>query len=211
MGNPNPDSQANGAMMRISPLGIFGGNHPLDKVATWARQDAGLTHPHPVCVEANALFTMAIAHAIKTGPEPRALYNSVVGWAKDIGVHCSLHEVIRAAVERPPADYLHQQGWVLIAFHNALWQLLHAPNFEEGIVDTVMRGGDTDTNAAICGALLGAVYGLEAVPPRWVDRILNCRPFAGHPGVRHPRPECFWPVDAMDLGERLAAPGHTGS
>ena len=27
-----------------------------------------------------------------------------------------------------------------------------------------MRGGDTDTNAAICGALLGAVYGRETIP-----------------------------------------------
>ena len=31
-------------------------------------------------------------------------------------------------------------------------------------VDTVMRGGDTDINAAICGALLGAVYGFDAIP-----------------------------------------------
>lgn len=44
---------------------------------------------------------------------------------------------------------------MLTAFHNALWQLLHATNLEEAVVDnTVMRGGDTDTNAAICGALL---------------------------------------------------------
>jgi ADP-ribosylglycohydrolase len=39
-GNPNPDSQANGAMMRISPLGIFGANHDFEHVAEWARQDA---------------------------------------------------------------------------------------------------------------------------------------------------------------------------
>ena len=63
-GCPNPDSQANGAMMRISPLGIFGANHPLEIVGEWARQDAALTHPNPVCLQANALFTMAIAHAI---------------------------------------------------------------------------------------------------------------------------------------------------
>jgi hypothetical protein len=30
-------------------------------------------------------------------------------------------------------------------------------------VETVMRGGDTDTNAAICGALLGAVHGRDAI------------------------------------------------
>jgi ADP-ribosylglycohydrolase len=29
-----------------------------------------------------------------------------------------------------------------------------------------MRGGDTDTNGAIAGALLGTVYGHEAVPSR---------------------------------------------
>ncbi|VDB00140.1 ADP-ribosylation/Crystallin J1, partial [Olavius algarvensis spirochete endosymbiont] len=34
--NPNPDSQANGAMMRISPLGIFGAGFELNQVAEWA-------------------------------------------------------------------------------------------------------------------------------------------------------------------------------
>ena len=88
-----------------------------------------------------------------------------------------------------------------------LWQLLHAEDVEEGIVDTVMRGGDTDTNAAICGALLGAVYGREAVPARWIDTIRSCRPRAGDPRVRRPRPECFWPVDALELAEQLIGYG----
>ncbi len=108
---------------------------------------------------------------------------------------------------RPPSDYIHQQGWVLIAFQNALWQLLHAPSLKEGVVNTVMRGGDTDTNAAIAGALLGAVYGRDAVPAQWRDTLLNCRPEAGRRHVRHPRPECFWPVDALDLAMSLFAGG----
>ena len=33
-----------------------------------------------------------------------------------------------------------------------------------------MKGEDTDTNAAICGTLLGAVYGIDAVPERWVKK-----------------------------------------
>jgi ADP-ribosylglycohydrolase len=40
-GKPNPESQANGAMMRISPLGIFGARYELEQVAEWAQQDAG--------------------------------------------------------------------------------------------------------------------------------------------------------------------------
>ncbi len=202
-GRPNPDSQANGAMMRISPLGIFGANHDAELVAEWARQDAAITHPHPVCQQANALFTMAIAHAVRRGCDGRDLYEQIVTWAENMNVDGSLLEAVRGAAESPPADYVRQQGWVLTAFRNALWQLLHATNLEEAVVDSVMRGGDTDTNAAICGAILGAVHGRDAVPGQWVESLLNCRPAAGQPNVRHPRPECFWPVDALELAERL--------
>jgi len=202
-GRPNPDSQANGAMMRISPLGIFGANHDLQQVAEWAKQDASLTHPHPVCRQANALFAMAIAHAIRTGIGAHDLHEQIVLWADEMNADDSLMEAITGAAEAPPTDYVHQQGWVLIAFRNALWQFLHASNLEEAVVDTVMRGGDTDTNAAICGALLGAVCGRDAIPEQWTECLLNCRPVAGQAHVRHPRPECFWPVDALILAEQL--------
>lgn len=201
------DSQANGAMMRVSPLGIFGANYSLEQVAEWARQDAALTHPNPVCQQANALFVMAIAHAIKAGCDAQSLYRDIVGWAKDLSIDPTLMDAIIGAADAPPPTYTYQQGWLLIAFRNALWQLIHAPNLEEGVVDTVMRGGDTDTNAAICGALLGAVYGLEAVPAQWVDKVLNCRPQEGLPGVHQPRPECFWPADALELATQLISTG----
>ena len=206
-GRPNPDSQANGAMMRISPLGIFGANRDLDQVAEWARQDCRLTHPHTVCQQANALFVMAIASAVANQPKPPDLYRRIVEWAKEMKAEESLMNTIRKAEDKPPADYCQSQGWVLIAFQNALWQLIHASGLEEAVVDTVMQGGDTDTNAAICGALMGAVHGREAVPEQWVDALINCRPTAGQPNVRHPRPECFWPTDALDLAERLVSAG----
>lgn len=202
-GWPNPESQANGALMRISPLGIFGARHDLPQVAEWARRDAALTHPHPVCLQANALFAMAVSQGIRTGCDPNDLYRLVAGWAKELGVEDSLIDTVHRAAESPPSDYLSLQGWVLKAFQNALWQLTHASNLEEAVVDTVMRGGDTDTNAAICGALLGAVYGRDAIPDQWAGRLLNCRPEAGRPNVHRPRPECFWPVDALELAERL--------
>ncbi|MGM0739463.1 MAG: ADP-ribosylglycohydrolase family protein [Bacteroidota bacterium] len=205
-GRPNSGSQANGAMMRISPLGIFGANHDLAHVAEWARQDAAITHLHPVCQQTNALFTMAIAQAVRQGCDARNLYERIVTWAEDMEVDGILLEAVRRAAETPPADYVHQQGWVLTAFRNALWQLLHAPNLEEAVVDTVMRGGDTDTNAAICGALLGAVCGRNTVPGQWVESLLKCRPAIGQPNVCHPRPECFWPVDALELAGRLISP-----
>ena len=209
-GRPILDSQANGALMRISPLGIFGVNHDLEQVAEWARQDAAITHMHRVCQEASALCATAIAHAIRTGCDAGEVYDCMVERAVRMDVNGSVLDAVRGAAESPPDGYCaSRMGWVLIALRNALWQLLHTSGVEEGVVDTIMRGGDTDTNAAICGALAGAVYayGPDAqggVPGRWAETILDCRPEAGKDGVRNPRPECLWPVDAMALAERLA-------
>jgi hypothetical protein len=100
-------------------------------------------------------------------------------------------------------------GFVLIALQNAFYQLLHAPSLEEGLSDTVLAGGDTDTNAAIAGALLGAAHGRDAVPWRWQRAILSCRPLLAHAVTagRHPRPMEFWPVDALELAEALLLAG----
>lgn len=202
-GRPKEESQSNGALMRISPLGILGSKYDPEQVAEWAKQDAALTHPHPVCQQVNALYTMAIAFAVKTGCGAEDLYKQMLIWAREINAEASVLDAVAGAAYTPPEDYTKQPGYVLTAFRNALWQLLRAPNFEDAVVDTVMRGGDTDTNAAICGALLGAVYGRDAVPSRWVECILQCRPAAGRPDVRHPRPERFWPVDALELAAQL--------
>ena len=206
LGNPRRESQANGALMRIGPLGVFGSRRALDTVARWAREDARLTHPNRVCLDANALFAMALAHAIDRGPAPRDLYERIATWANAEEIRPEVRACVAEAAAGPPEDCMTHMGWVLIALRNALWQLRRAASIEEGVVDSVMRGGDTDTNAAICGALLGAVYGLEAVPGRWTAAILRCRPEAGRPGVRRPRPKAYWPVEALDLAAHLAHP-----
>ena len=81
-GRLNPTSQANGAMMRISPLGIFGARHALSEVAEWARQDAALTHPNPVCRQANALFAMAIADAVRSARSAAEVHQGIAEWAR---------------------------------------------------------------------------------------------------------------------------------
>ena len=206
-GVPNPQSQANGALMRVSPLGIFGAGRTRADVMKWARKDALLTHENPVCVQANALYAALVAHAVREGGTGAGLYEALLGWMKRMKIEPALREAVDRAAHQPPADYMSQMGWVLVALQNALWQMLNAPSFEEGVVDTVMRGGDTDTNAAIAGALLGAMYGEQAVPVQWREAVLHCRPEAGRPGVQCPRPAIYWPVDALELADALLEAG----
>ncbi len=198
-----PESQANGALMRVSPLGIFGQGRDPAEVATWARQDALLTHPHPVCQDASAVFAVAVAHAVAHGGTPAEVADAALDFARDAGVHPDVVEALTRARRGRP-DYATHQGLVTVALQNAFFQLRHATP-EEGLVDTVRRGGDTDTNGAVAGALLGAVHGVQALPIRWRSAVLTCVPVEGAPGVARPRPSSCWPVDALVLAERLVA------
>src|SRR5665648_457043 len=136
-------SQANGALMRVSPLGIFGWQQPPEELAEWARRDARLTHPHQITQDINALFVVALAHAIATGPSPQELYEFTREWAAANGVPEHAQAWLTTASQLPPKDYVYQQGWVRKALQNAFYQLLHASSLEEGVVQTVMAGGHT--------------------------------------------------------------------
>jgi ADP-ribosylglycohydrolase len=202
-GVPMPDSQANGAMMRVSPLGIFAANYQEEDQIRWARQDAKLTHPNILTQEANALYVTAISLAIKNDIAPKALYDTILEKGNTWKMSTPLLERIELSKTENVHNFTQNSGWVLIAFQNALYQLLHAPNLEEGLISTVSSGGDTDTNGAICGALLGAVYGEEEIPKEWREAVLSCRPEKGKPGVYRPRPKVFWPTDATTLADKL--------
>lgn len=199
------ESEANGSLMRASPLGVFAHAMPPEKVAELAGQDSALTHPNPVCVASVGAYAVAIAHAVRHGDGPRPAYEAALAWAKAVDVPPRVLEALAAAEPAPPTCDGENQGWVLIAVGNAFHALLNAPSLEEGVVATVRRGGDADTNAAVAGALLGAVHGREAVPAQWRSMILSCRP---HPmRARRPRPMAYWPVDVLELAERLLIAG----
>jgi fructose-1,6-bisphosphatase/inositol monophosphatase family enzyme/ADP-ribosylglycohydrolase len=192
------ESKAGGALARAAPLGIAGWDRPAEEVAAWARDDARLTHPHPVCQDASAVLAAAVAHAVRHGPAPAAVHAHALAVARALGCHPEVLEAVeRAALEAPA--FANRPGLATAALQNAFFQLRHAPSLEEGVARTVAAGFD----GAVAGALLGATQGVDAVPPRWVSAILSCRPIDGAPGVNRPRPTACWPVDALVVAERL--------
>ena len=49
--------------------------------------------------------------------------------------------------------------------------LIFRHNLEEAVAAAASSGGDTDTVAAIVGALSGAYHGASAIPERWLNGI----------------------------------------
>ncbi len=194
-------SQSNGSLMRVAPIGIWAASPTAAAEAAMA--DSTLTHPHPACVTACGAYAAAIAAGVagadRVGMQQAARAVARAAGQQGATVAATLE---KAASGVPPADYQHQMGWVLIALGNAFFHLAVTPDPVEALVRTVGAGGDTDTNAAIAGALLGAAEGRRAWPVNWSMPVLTCRPESGL-GVARARPEEYWPDDITDLAEAL--------
>lgn len=170
-GNPLPESQGNGALMRVLPIALWAVEHPDFDWLTAAREDAALTHPHPVCADCNVAYVYALLLAAKSTVTPEAIYEKTLHMATEMNLDSSVIQAIfSSAFERPDYDGAHI-GWVLIALKSAFYQLLHADSFRAGLVDIVSAGGDTDTNAAIAGPLLALVHGLDSIPDSWLSSV----------------------------------------
>jgi ADP-ribosylglycohydrolase/fructose-1,6-bisphosphatase/inositol monophosphatase family enzyme len=196
-------SRSNGALMRCAPIGIWA--RSPDEAAATACEDALLSHPHALCQAASAALVAAISSGIRGGDRDAMLA------AAEAAVAAPEAEPLREALAcarrgEGPLDFVHQQGSVMIAFQNAFRHLASGRPLEDALIETVRQGGDTDTNAAICGALLGAAQGRGAIPPRWSTAILACRTLA-ETGARHPREACYWPDDVPLLAEALLLRG----
>jgi ADP-ribosylglycohydrolase/fructose-1,6-bisphosphatase/inositol monophosphatase family enzyme len=192
LGMHTTESESNGSLMRVSPIGVWAAGDPA-RAARIAREDSALTHKNPLCVEACAAYAAAIAVGL-VGQGRSAMREAALA-------NCTGRVREALASGKPPADYFTHMGWVLVSLQNAFFHLENS-SFEEALVATVSAGGDTDTNAAICGALLGAALGRSAIPPRWILPVLACRSTIDA-GAPRPRPAAYWPDDILELAEAL--------
>lgn len=174
-GNPNPESQGNGALMRVMPIALWAASHPGFDWQTAAREDAALTHPHPICGEANMVFVHALLQAMQPGATAAGIVDSALEFAEVQGMSSPLVETIAHSARRPDYDgeFI---GWVLVALHGAFYQLQHADSFRCALVDVVTAGGDTDTNAAITGTLLATWKGLPCLRRPWLAAVRAANP-----------------------------------
>lgn len=66
---------------------------------------------------------------------------------------------------------LHTSGFAVHTMQLAVWNLIYSESFEQGVHRAVRIGGDSDTQGAITGALMGARFGLAHIPNYWLAPI----------------------------------------
>ena len=174
----NPGRSAgNGCVMRCVPVALRYHDDP-DRLIRVSTQQAAITHSDERCtwgaaavnlaarelLHGNIYFIDEVVHRIGDRA-PRALREAI-------------HRVPRERESDLPIARAGEAGYVVHCVEIAFWFATHDRSLEEALIALAQAGGDTDTNAAVAGALLGARYGDVALPPRWIDRITGVQGIA---------------------------------
>jgi ADP-ribosyl-[dinitrogen reductase] hydrolase len=177
----HPDGGAgNGALMRTAPVALA----RLDDdegLAVAAREVAALTHADPLAGDSCVLWCIAIDRAIREGRLDGVRDGLALLPAER---RPRWQEALEAAETAPPATFA-PNGFTVTALQAAYAAVTQTPvptdeparHLPAALEAAVRIGNDTDTVAAIAGALLGARWGASAVPQSW-RRMLH-----GWPGL----------------------------
>ncbi|WP_442874830.1 ADP-ribosylglycohydrolase family protein [Amycolatopsis sp. NBC_00345] len=165
--------------MRVAPVALW--SDDLSEVFGLAAEAAALTHGHPSGYLSAGTFAV-IVHELLLG---KPLLDAV-GTARAELVRHPGHEEADAALEQALAapgpdtaapaeperlEALGRGDSGETALAMSVYVALTTEDAESALLAAVNHGGDSDSTGSVCGNLVGAMYGEDALPPGWLDRL----------------------------------------
>jgi ADP-ribosylglycohydrolase len=155
-GSNSYQSESNGCLMRLPALGLYclQNNIHLNIALQWTTNDVYLTNPNEVCNSHCRAYITAVY----------AIHNSEVKDKPKSGI-----DTLMSISPRLDMDITQNEGWIRNAYQCCVYalQLLHNnTDIKQIYTDIIMKGGDTDTNMCIVGALIG----LCGIPEGYIEQ-----------------------------------------
>lgn len=141
-GGSGERDNGNGSLMRIAPLAF------TDATGEEIREVSAITHAHRTSTDACIVFVELMRDVMN---------DALPSWA--------LH------LKGVPEQEIRSGGFVRDTLKAATWCFVNTNSYEDCVLAAVNLGDDTDTTAAVAGALAGTAYGIDAIPQEWIDTL----------------------------------------
>ncbi|QRV88588.1 ADP-ribosylglycohydrolase [Ceratobasidium sp. AG-Ba] len=196
----NRQVASNGAVMRTGIIGALlfrdlDGENGIDRAIRVAIQIAAVTHADPRCLVSCAIVTGLVAttmrNELRTLEDIESVIQRAIEHLKNPslptkhgtcaqGLTAISSEQTKELYNYVYAEKLDGNGYTYVTLGAGVWAIRQALGASEGDLDSifercitmvVMQGGDSDTNAAVAGTLLGTYLSSERLPVEWVKYL----------------------------------------
>ena len=170
-----PQGNGNGAVMRVSPVGIMG----FRKGSLWnewaSREQALLTHTDPRTVESAVIAAVVIGRLIQNPTHSLgelvhyAITNHVYPWSERPRMLSLLLDGNKNINHTNPPNARNGEGHICLL--QALQAVDLSSDFVSAVSHAINRGDDADTVGAVAGAIAGAKYSYRHIPRPLIDNV----------------------------------------
>jgi len=173
-------SFGNGSAMRVAPIGLLYSHDPA-KLREIAYKSSSITHSHELGKEGAALQAYAVALALTTAPnediDRESFLSKLQNFTQNQLYKDKIAQMRELLAEQDRAKVVAILGNGIEAPRSvptAIYSFLKFPkSYENAVIYAISLGGDTDTIAAMAGAISGAYLGIEAIPAEWRTKLEN--------------------------------------
>jgi ADP-ribosylglycohydrolase len=175
-------SAGNGTVMRAALLGVCYG-HDLTKLTSLVKFSTVITHTDPKAEYA----TLAVAIAAYLSSQDMVILPQYYVKTLESILPANAEELISLMRQAGESAYRQEDSQIFAAslgltqgvtgyvYHTVpvvvqIW-LRHQENYPLAIKEVIKLGGDTDTTAAILGAIIGARVGKKGIPSPWLRNL----------------------------------------
>jgi ADP-ribosyl-[dinitrogen reductase] hydrolase len=145
--NAEPERQANGSIMRLTPV-VLCARSKSDAVRL-ALAQGRTTHAAPVPQQCCGQLAAFLWDIIETGRIP--------------------HDISAKASRR--REDISSTGHAPATLDAACWCVATTGDFRSAVLKAANLGDDADTVGAVTGQLAGALHGLSGIPAEWLGRL----------------------------------------
>ncbi|MEA1872102.1 MAG: ADP-ribosylglycohydrolase family protein [Chloroflexota bacterium] len=173
-------SFGNGSAMRVAPVGLLYSRN-LEKLREIAHQSSSITHSHELGKEGAALQACAVALALNTPSDEEIDWEVFLSKLQDF-IQDQLYKEKVAQIRELLGEQDKEKVVAVLgngieaprSVPTAIYCFLRQPqSYKDTVIYAISLGGDTDTIAAMAGAISGAYLGIEAIPSEWRARLEN--------------------------------------
>lgn len=166
-------STGNGTAMRAAPFGVYFRND-LYSLVNICKIDSAITHASEEAEAGSIAIALAAAYAVNDNLDN--LLEKIWEKLPDSKVKStiySLSSLIDSNYITPQQalKVLGTKADVRETVPAALYCFMKFNTYHEAVVTAIKAGGDTDTTAAIVGALFGAKLGMKAIDPELAAKV----------------------------------------
>lgn len=170
-------SNGNGSLMRILPVALYSYYKKLDEkeIIKLTNEMSSLTHKHEIS-KLGCYIYIRYTMFLLDGQNKNEAYESIkhidYSFYSDYSIS-KYNRILKDNIIDYKIDDISSTGYVVDTLECAFWILLNANSYKETIIATTNIGNDTDTIGAIAGSMAGIIYGYDAIPKEWLDKLMR--------------------------------------